>query len=72
MQLIKIQSNDFDYDLISNDKSYLEKVIEEKRLVGIKILSDETINETIIIKFSDGETYAWCDDIFGQMKIMDN
>ena len=72
MQLIKIASDFMDYEVISNDPLFLDKITQTKQKQDIGVKENEIINETIIRTFTDGEIYAWCDDIFGQMKILDN
>lgn len=73
MQWIRFnRDNEFDYEVVSNKRFYLDGVIKEKKEKGVTIVSDETINETIIVEFSDGEIYSWCDEIFHFIKIIDN
>lgn len=72
MQLIKISPCGFDYQVISNNISHLDKITYEKLTNGVKLKSEFEMNGTTIFEFSDGDTYSWCDDIFGQMKIIDN
>jgi hypothetical protein len=74
MQLIKIASDFTDYEVISNDSLFLDKITQTKQKQGIGIEENEIIgpSKAIIRTFEDGEVYAWCDDIFGQMKILDN
>lgn len=72
MQLIKISPCGFDYQVISNDPYQLNKITYEKLINGIKLESEFEMNGTVIFEFSDGDTYSWCDNIFGEMKIMNN
>jgi hypothetical protein len=73
MQWIRFNRDDeFDYEVVSHEQFYLDGVIKEKKEKGVTIVSDETINETIIVEFSDGEIYSWCDEIFENIKILDN
>lgn len=73
MQLIKLIS-DFDYEIIGNDPLFLDKITQNKQKQGIGIKKNKVIgpSKTIIRTFKDGEVYAWCDDLFGQMKLLDN
>lgn len=72
MQLIKISPCGFDHQVVSNNPTQLDSIIDEKLIKNVEIKSKFEMNGTVIIEFSDGDTYSWCDDIFGQMKILDN
>lgn len=71
MQWIRFNRDDgFDYEVVSNEEYHLDNIIKQKKNDGITIISDEIINETVIVEFSDGEIYSWCDDIFSDMLLV--
>jgi hypothetical protein len=73
MQWIKFnRADEFDYEVVSHEQFYLDDVINEKKGNNITIISDKIINETIIVEFSDGDVYSWCDEIFANIKNLDN
>jgi hypothetical protein len=73
MQWIKFnRADEFDYEVVSHEQFYLDDVINEKKSNNITIISDKIINETIIVEFSDGDVYSWCDEIFANIKNLDN
>jgi hypothetical protein len=73
MQWIRFNRDDeFDYEVVSNEQFYLDGVIKEKKEKGVTIVSDEIINESVILEFSDGDVYSWCDEIFANIKNLDN
>lgn len=73
MQWIRFNREDeFNYEVVSSEEFYLDKVIENKKSNGVSVVSDEIINETVIVEFSDGEIYSWCDELFENIKLLDD